>query len=318
VSKPPANLPCRLYAILAREASCGVIFRRGPSERVQIIHWNTATDELTTGQWFHGRIYERRCDLSPDGKLMIYFAINLKTRNVDSDYTYAWTAISKPPFLTALALWPKGNWWAGGGMFIGNRNIWLNHQEGEATPHPDHKPVDLQVTTDMGGRGEDEPILLRRLAREGWQHIQEWQGKFIQGAMQMAFEERMQAGQPTDLEWMLSLGDLNTHSRYVTYAPSIHEKPHSTQGLTLVMTTTVVGFQHRYAYSIRNGNGHEENLASAEWADWDQRGRLVFAQAGKLFAVEADALGQGPPRQLIDLNGNTPAPMEAPEWAKVW
>src|SRR5262249_17885427 len=33
----------------------------------------------------------------------------------DTEYTYAWTAISRPPFLTALALWPKGDCWHGAG-----------------------------------------------------------------------------------------------------------------------------------------------------------------------------------------------------------
>ncbi len=44
MSKPAP--PCRLSVILAREAPVGVIFRRGPAK------------------WFHGRIYERRSDLS--------------------------------------------------------------------------------------------------------------------------------------------------------------------------------------------------------------------------------------------------------------
>ena len=69
---PTLRPPCCLYAILAREAPVGVIFRREPSRRVQIIHWDTATDTFTPGQWFHGRIYERRSDISPNGKLMIY------------------------------------------------------------------------------------------------------------------------------------------------------------------------------------------------------------------------------------------------------
>src|SRR5579871_613334 len=36
----------------------------------------------------------------------------------DQDYTYAWTAVSKVPFLTTLALWPKGDCWHGGDLFL--------------------------------------------------------------------------------------------------------------------------------------------------------------------------------------------------------
>ena len=103
MTKQSANVPCRLYALLAREAPVGVVFRRGPSKWVQVIKWDTATDTFTLGQWFHGRIYERRCDLSPDGTLMIYFAQKINRRTMDdNEYTYAWTAISQPPYLTAL------------------------------------------------------------------------------------------------------------------------------------------------------------------------------------------------------------------------
>ena len=318
MAKQPDDVPCRIYTVLAREAPVGVLFRRGPSKRVQVIHWDTATDTFTPGQWFHGRIYERRCDLSPNGSKLIYFAMNLSRRNRESDYTYAWTALSKPPFLTALALWPKGSCWAGGGLFLSETEVWLNHSEGEEQPHPNHRPQGLTVTHDGGGAGEDEPIFHRRLERDGWQHVQEWQGEFIQSAMQTAFQERMQAGQPTDLDWILSLGGLDTDSRYVTYAPSIHEKLHPNQEWTLVMTTTLTGFQHQYAYSVRDRNSHAENLTGAAWADWDQQGRLVFAQNGKMFALVADAIGQELPQELVDLNGNKPEAVAAPDWAKTW
>lgn len=95
----------RLYALLAREANVAVVFRRGPSKRVQLLLWHTDTDEFEEGQWFKGRIYERRSDLSPNGKLLVYFAADHK------EGYFSWTAVSKPPFLTALALWPKGDCW---------------------------------------------------------------------------------------------------------------------------------------------------------------------------------------------------------------
>ena len=64
----------RLYALLARKAPLAVVFRRGPSKRVLLVLWRTDTDEFVEGQWLKGRIYERRCDLSPSGKRLVYFA----------------------------------------------------------------------------------------------------------------------------------------------------------------------------------------------------------------------------------------------------
>lgn len=67
--KPNPIPPCRLHVLLARRAPVAVIFRRGPTKWVQIIRWDTEKDIFEAGQWFHGRIYEGRSDLSPSGKL---------------------------------------------------------------------------------------------------------------------------------------------------------------------------------------------------------------------------------------------------------
>ena len=152
---------------------------------------------------------------------------------------------------------------------MANHQVWLNHPPGRTKPHKAHRPQGLTVSHNEGPLGEDDPILHRRLERDGWRHVQEWQGEFIQSAMQNAFQDRMREGKPTDLDWMLSLGDLDTDSRYVMYAPSIHEKPHPVQPLTLVMTTALNGFQHQYSYAIRDAAGNEQKLTGTEWADWD-------------------------------------------------
>ena len=64
----------RLHAILARRGSNAVVFRRGPSNKVAVVGWNRSNDTFTLGQWLHGRIYPLRCDLSPKGEYLIYFA----------------------------------------------------------------------------------------------------------------------------------------------------------------------------------------------------------------------------------------------------
>jgi hypothetical protein len=99
--------PCRLAVFLSRKSPIAVILRRGPSAWAQLTQWDRNTDTFTPGQWFHGHIYERRCDLSPDGRLFIYFAAKHGRRDGDPDGVgESWTAISRPPYFTALALWP--------------------------------------------------------------------------------------------------------------------------------------------------------------------------------------------------------------------
>jgi hypothetical protein len=70
------RFPARLHVLLASEACVGVVIRRGPARAVCSILWDRNSDKFETGQWLRGRIYERRADLSPDGRYMIYFAMN--------------------------------------------------------------------------------------------------------------------------------------------------------------------------------------------------------------------------------------------------
>jgi len=143
MSDKSTHPPARLFVLLAREAPVGVILRRGPSQWVQLIRWQTDTDTFEPGQWFRGRIYEHKCDLSPDGRLLVYFAKKSGNSFRHPDYGDAWTAISRPPYFTALALWPVWRTWYGGGLFRSNHTVWLNHHPA-TKPHPDHQPDGLE------------------------------------------------------------------------------------------------------------------------------------------------------------------------------
>lgn len=117
--RQPATPAPRIHVMLARSAPIGVILRRGPALWVRLAVWHTTTDAITLGQWFHGRVYEERCDVSPDGSLIIYFAAKHWRRSVPS----CWTAISRPPYFTALQLWSRTDTWAGGGYFEDERTV---------------------------------------------------------------------------------------------------------------------------------------------------------------------------------------------------
>lgn len=118
------SFPARLHVLLARDSPAAVVIRRGPSDRVATIGWDRRTDTFTDGQWLHGRIYERRSDLSPDGKhpdlLRPQRALRLRGRwFLDRGLPSAVAAC-------AVTLLGKGDGWHGGGLFTGNRHYWLN------------------------------------------------------------------------------------------------------------------------------------------------------------------------------------------------
>lgn len=167
------SVPPRLFVVLAREAPIGVILRRGPAPWYHVILWHTDTDEFEHGAWFKGRIYEERCDLSPDGQVFLYFA--LQGSRWRTSYKGSWTAVSRPPWLQALALWPQGDTWGGGGRFVGKRKVALWTGMPSVT-HSDHPLVGLEAVS--GSRADAGDLLV---IDPGDLRGKEWSGRDLAG-----------------------------------------------------------------------------------------------------------------------------------------
>jgi hypothetical protein len=284
------QIGARLFPIFARRSHTAVVFRRGPSKWVQVIRWNTKTDAFELGQWFHGRIYELRCDLSPDGSLLVYFAQKISARSLkDKEYTYAWTAISKPPYLTALALWPKGDCWNGGGLFESDKKLLLYHLE-KTKPHPDHKPPGwLHVSLAGCGRGEDDPLFDDRLQRDGWLLKREWQVKNLMYP-----------------KW------------YQTTQPEVREKTNRKGSGILRLTRSIQRLRYSEEFLVLSDKGAKGTpISRASWADWDQSGRLVFCKEGKVFAAQVTTEGLKA-KELADFNSSRPEPLPPSRAATIW
>ena len=129
-----------MFVHLAREADVGVIMRRGPTNWWHLTLWNTRSDRFEKGQWFRGRVYPEKCDVSPDGKLFVYFAGKFKG-HLPGGYDDTWTAVSRSPYFTALALWTLGGTWQGGGIFKDNQTVTIN----QGKEHPNHPSGPLSV-----------------------------------------------------------------------------------------------------------------------------------------------------------------------------
>ena len=136
-------VPPRLFVIFAESAHEAVIFRRGPARWCHVVRWDTMHDTFFRGAWFKGRIYPEKCDLSPDGRLLLYFAH--QGSRVGTNYTTAWTAISRSPWLTAIGLWPQGTTYGGGGRFTDNRSAMI--RASGIAAHPDHPGTGLSITS---------------------------------------------------------------------------------------------------------------------------------------------------------------------------
>ncbi len=112
----------RLHLFFASDCSKAVILRQGPSKVFRMIHWDLADDTFLDGQWLKHKVYEERCALSPDGEHFIFFALDGRWK---SEAKGSYTAISRPPYFTALALFPQGDTWGGGGRFIDSQHYYI-------------------------------------------------------------------------------------------------------------------------------------------------------------------------------------------------
>lgn len=287
----------RLFAILARSAPLGVVFRRGPSNHVLLVRWNTANDTFECGQWLKGRIYERRCDLSPNGDLLLYFAANYRP-----PYR-SWTAISRPPYLTALALWPKGDGWGGGGSFESGARITLNHRHQELTIAEGFKLPKWLKVRQFGKRpgwGEDDPIWSNRLMRDGWMPVSEGE---------------------------ISKQDYNAKIWIELNPPRIFRRPHPTLRHRYALEMHILGIKEKDGplyvekHSIVQDGVTVDMVEGSDWADWSHSGDLLFASKGCLYRLPLNKGVLAPlahAAKIADFTKLTFETVEVPREAQNW
>jgi hypothetical protein len=248
----------RLFALLARKSSSAVVFRRGPSRSVLLTRWNTSNDTFEHGQWLKGRIYERRCDLSPEGDLLLYFAANHRKPH------YSWSAVSRPPYLSALAMWPKGDGWGGGGHFTSSRRIALNHRSNElklAEGFSVPKWMKIEQFGQRPGWGEDEPVWSARLERDGWKLV----------------------------DFPNTTKDDFGAKVMIEYSPPVRWRklnPKWPKRYSLDMSIIGMGERDGPWYLMEhtvNSGDRVDSLGRSDWADWSESGDLLFAMNGSLY-----------------------------------
>ena len=161
-----ARFPARLHVLMASKSENAVVIRRGPSNHTCVIGWNRNNDTFEVSQWIKGRIYERRSDISPAGTHWIYFAMNGKWNSAARG---SWTAIARAPWLKAISMFPKGDCWNGGGLFLSDRSYWLNDGYGhEIMFERQEVERDKDYCPKNQYGGECQNVYYNRLQRDGW------------------------------------------------------------------------------------------------------------------------------------------------------
>lgn len=293
----------RLYAFIARNAAKAVVLRRGPSRQVLMLRWDMEADTFEEGQWFKGRIYERRCDLSPCGEYFVYFAG--KHRGEFGTYT----VVSRPPYFSAHILWPKGDCWGGGGLFdVKAKTLHLNHQTewnaktktwAKAFPKANGGPAfgklplpckNIAPLGEHSGCGEDLPIEHARMTRDGW-----------------TFENKdFKADIPRGWKPVPAPDEDGIAFRWQIEGALIWRKAAADgRKLTLIQDQAgqVDGRRHIITCHLTTPKGELVDYKRVDWADFDKNGDLLYARNGCLFRAKPGQ--EDAPLCLIDLNDRT-------------
>jgi hypothetical protein len=227
---------------------------------------------------------------------LLYFAASWK-----QPY-FSWSAVSRPPYLTALALWPKGDGWGGGGHFVSRTRIALNHRHSETGLAAGFSlPGWLQIEPfgDRPGWGEDDPVWTQRLQRDGWVLVSE--GKKVK--------------------------DDYDRKVWIEFDPPItFRRAHPQVPNQYVLEMSITGLKEKDGpwylteHSIIRPEG-AESIGRSDWADWSQSGDLLFAKEGRLFRLPCDGAVLKPLAsaiEVIDFSNLKFEERESPNEARFW
>lgn len=307
------NSSARLFVLRASNAPIAVILRRGPSDWVQMIHWDTKRDIFTPGQWFHGRIYEHKCDISPNGQYFVYDAWKPNNRLTNPDYGDRWTAICKPPYFTALALWPHQQRIGGGGYFKSNKELLLNHYDDNVEAHPSHQAENLEVVPAEKSDFMGNSVSYYRMVRDGWKRTafnrpHPRLPRYFKGLP----PANLTRPSGIDLQKWLLRCQIGYRYRPLEYRAIYHRK-----GLFAIVPEYHYRITHSWYYRMNEARVDDTNLPDVTWADHIDKRGIIIAKGGKLL-IAKPTRDEVEYTELADFNGNTPESVDSPAWAKTW
>jgi hypothetical protein len=278
--------PPRIFCIPALEAPVAAVIRRGPSSWSHVGRWDIADGTYQAGSWLRGTLYPQRCDISPDGRWLAYFALKPgATWDVGATYI----AISRLPWLSALAAWQTCGTWTLGLRFDLDRSAWGVN---------DPSVGDLQPIRRRFGLVPNADVTFAVERRRGWSESADTPSKEAEDPWEIRRAPRITMEKPRP-------GDARTVLRVSgTYAALRRSMPG----------------QERIADYVLVDDGRPLLLADIQWADWDADGRLLVATTDGCIQIRDLRTGDasGDVVSEVDLAAFKPEPTPPPPSAYAW
>jgi hypothetical protein len=268
----------RIYCIPATQASIVAVFRRGPTNWCQVGCWDLEARRYESGAWFHGRIFPRRSDLSPDGRFLCYFAHN---PGADWEHGETYVGVSKLPWLTALhALQTCGTWTRG--------YHFTAHEDGDHTD-------DVELPIPYGLRST-AAVQFANERRRGWEEAPDSPRRDPRDMWDERRNARMRKCQPggTGVLCVESIG---------------------WAGGEFGIDQAVDGIRASYWLEAE---GEIQLLPHIQWADWDREGHLLVATRSGKLQIRHLRGRQSQVRFEADLSLCEPNPVPPPSWVQRW
>jgi hypothetical protein len=280
--------PPRLHVIPARAAPVAAVFARGPSRWFRVLRWDLAAGVVEPGAWMHATIYPRRCAVSPDGSLLCSFILASRPPPWDSYY-----AVSKLPWLTALAAWRVGSTYAPPCQFHDDGALALGFSPDtppdqgsyplprrELTPYPE---IDANVGAVSNVAGE---------LRRGWR---------VAAADQAA--AAIAVAPAPHAELVIERERPGGGARLLMVHAGHDFRQHSVEGVEA-------------HYALEEG-GQLRLLDDVGWADWDATGWLIAATTDGALELREPGPSGWTTGWRHEVAG-APEPRPAPDWARRW
>jgi hypothetical protein len=272
------KVPPRIYCIPATEAPVVAVFRRGPTNWSHVGRWDLAERQYEPGAWLDGRIFPRRSDLSPDGRMLCYFAHKPTATWEQGD---AYVALSKLPWLTALHAFGACGTWTRGYYFTADGGC----------DSPEHVKLPIRY-----GLRSIPVVQFANERHRGWEEAPDSPLRDPKDIWDERRNARMQKAQPG--------GNRILYVESVGWAGGEFGVDQAVDGL-------------RVRYSLES-DGNLKQLNELQWADWDREGKLLVAtRSGKLQVLNLDDNGPEILFEQ-DLSVLEPNPAPAPAWAQRW
>lgn len=272
------KVPPRIYCLPATKAPIVAVFLRGPTAWAHVGRWDIEKQRFEHGAWLGGRIFPRRCDISPDGRFLCYFAHKPSAR---WEHGEAYVALSKLPWLTALhAFGTCGTW---------TRGYYFSEDEGGGELKESKLPMPY-------GLRSIPTVQFANERRRGWEEAPDSPQRVSGDMWDERRNVRMQKRQP-DGNYLLCVESMGQ------------------AGGEFGAGQAVDGMRLRYWLEA---DGELELLDHLQWADWDPDGRLLVATRGGKLQILKFGNGSPEVMFEEDLSLTEPNPEPAPGWAQRW